>query len=309
MISTKLLQNISLHFEQFNMLKLPYRFISTISSSAQVGPEHPYFIDVPGQASCQRPLRKRDMKGTLPPPRDVLKTRALRTPKNNSEFILKTTPEPKIQKLPQSEYEAWKRRMAESRKKNLRESIIELHNRKTERHNTLQTLSIGRRKRREKLLRMPQREDERLTLPTITLLNSSLQKGAVPDPNRSTRIAGKIARVKVREESKVQARRDALHTLYMNAREFIVTEMQLDERIKKIFIEEPFIEGDSTDNIWDMGSPPTVRDLLRKYEGETKSATEAFESPAVRIGERMLTIAEEFTGGKIEIESNTVDSV
>ncbi|POS86665.1 hypothetical protein EPUL_001102 [Erysiphe pulchra] len=308
-MSIKLFKITLRPLEQTHLIWIPTRLTSTISSSAKVGPEHPYFIDVPGQAPRQRPLRKCDMKGTLPPPRDVLKTRALRIPKNHPDFSLKTTPEPKIQKSPQNEYEAWKRRMAESRKKNLRESITELYHRKIERQDTLVTLSIGRRKRREKLLRMPQREDERLTQPTITLLNSTLQKGAVPDPNRAMRIAEKIARVKAREEGKILERRQALHTLYMNAREFIVTEKQLDERIQKIFIDTPFRESDLNDNIWEFGSPPTVQDLLRKFEGETKVATEAHESPAVRIGERMLNIAEELTGGKIEIETNIIDSM
>ncbi|TQS39038.1 hypothetical protein Golomagni_00443 [Golovinomyces magnicellulatus] len=273
-----------------------------------VQPEHPSYIDVPGQAPFQRHPRRREIKGTLPPPRDVLKTRALRTSKDHPNFILKTIPEPKALKEPQNEFVAWKRRTAELRKKNLRESLIELHKRKCERKDKLERLSIGRRNRRERLLNAPQREDERLTNPTVTQLNSNLQKGALSDPNRDSRILEKAARVRAREEAKSQARMDALHTLYMNARNFITTEESLEAQIQLIFKEEPFAKGNLDDNIWEvLGSPPTVRDLLKRYEGHSRAAVEAHQSPAVIIGERMQVIAEELTGGKMELENKTLE--
>lgn len=277
------------------------RLISTTSYLARIGPEHPHFIDVPGQPPFQRRLTKRDVKGILPPPRDVLKTRALQTPKHLHKFRRMTTPESKNPRQSKTDFEAWKSRMAESRKKNLRESILELHKRKIEKQKNLATLRLGRQRRREKLLHAPQQEDERLTNPTVTQLNSTLQKGFLPDPNRKQRIADMAARVKTREEAKIQARKDSLHTLYMNARYFITTKQALDARIEKIFTAEPFLKGDLNDNIWEAyGSPPTTRDLLRKDEGSSKLALEAHQSPAVLTGDRLQIIAEKLTGGKID---------
>ncbi|RKF73313.1 hypothetical protein GcM1_244011 [Golovinomyces cichoracearum] len=299
-------KNVLRQLKTGNFLSKPYREISTSCTSLQVRPEHPSYIDVPGQVPFQRLLRRRDIKGTLPPPRDVLKTRALRTPKNHPKFLLKTIPEPKAPKEAQNEFEAWKHRAAELRKRNLKESLVELHERKSRRKENLERMGIGGRNRRERLLNAPQREDERLTNPTVTLLNSKLQEGALPDPNRESRILEKAARVRAKEEAKTQERMDALHTLYMNARSFITTEKLLEARIQEIFKEEPFAMGNLDDNIWEvLGAPPTVRDLLKRYEGNSRVAMEAHQLPAVIIGERMQVIAEELTGGKMESESST----
>ncbi|SZE99299.1 unnamed protein product [Blumeria hordei] len=277
------------------------RLYSSAPGNNKVRPEHPYFIDVPGQAPTRRILRQHDVKGTLPPPRDVLKTRALATPKHLPEFFEATIPEPKDSKNPKNKLAAWKRQMADMRRKNLRESLTVLHTRKMERQKHLASVRQGQQKRRQRLLNAPIREDERLTNPTVTSLNSVLQSGPLPDPNRAARLAAKAARVQEKAEIAMQRRKDALHTLYMNARNFITTEEDLEDKIQEIFTLKPFLENDYNDNIWDaLGSPPTAQDMLKNSSGSSKTATQAYQSPAVVIGERMRIIAEELTGGKME---------
>ncbi|KAI0995511.1 hypothetical protein K3495_g12667 [Podosphaera aphanis] len=288
---------------------LPMRSFSTAFALQQVRPEHPSFIDVPGQVPYRRTLRQNEVKGTLPRPRNVLKTRALETPKHLTAFRLATTPEPKSTNTPGDEYSAWKHRMAKIRRDSLRESITELYARNVKRRKHLASVSLGNRRRRERLLHAPQREDERLTNPTITILNSKPQTGILPDPNREARLREKAARFQAREEAKREARKDALHTLYMNARDFITTEEQLEARIEEIFTDEPFTTHDKCDNIWEaLGAPPTIQDFLKSSQNISKMALKAHQLPAVVTGERMRTIAENLTGGKMETKADQTNS-
>ncbi len=191
--------------------------------------------------------------------------------------------------------------MAASRRSNLREGLVELHKRKKSHDAMVAGQSKMRSKLREKALHAPQREDERLTNPTITKMTRTLQSGPVPDPDRATRVAEKVARVQAKELAREAARRDALHTLYMNARSFITTEEQLDAQIEKIFVADPHTKGNFEDNIWlAKNSPPTVQDMLSQVNNTQKRAMEFHASPAALTGRRMKKIAEELTGGKMD---------
>lgn len=192
--------------------------------------------------------------------------------------------------------------MAEGRRANLRESLVELKKRHLDRTSLIG--SIGGRKKieRTQALNAPQREDERLTNPTITAAMSELQIGALPDPDREQRIAEKKARIAAKEAAKEEQRKDALHTLYMHARDFIVTEEQLNEEIEKIFVEEPFgLERAGKQNIWDAyDAPQTVQDMLLEVNNTQKKAVAYHAGPAAVTGARLKRIAEELTGGKMD---------
>jgi hypothetical protein len=131
-----------------------------------------------------------------------------------------------------------------------------------------------------------------------------LQLGNVPDPNREERIAAATARTAARAKMLAEQRQDALHTLYMHARKFITTEAQLDAAIDKTFVERPWahIPGkQNTVSIWDAeGAPPTVQDMLSEVNKTQKLAILHQAGPAVTTGKRMLKIAEELTGGKMD---------
>jgi len=190
--------------------------------------------------------------------------------------------------------------MAASRRTNLREGLVELYRRKRTHEGFVAVRSKTKSEEREKRLHAPQREDERLTNPTITAANRTLQSGPVPDPDRAARVAEKAARVQAKEAAREEQRRNALHTLYMQARSFITTEEQLDAEIEKIFVESPY-EGHASDNVWDaMGAPPTVQDMLSTVNNTQKSAVAYHAGPAAITGERMKKIAEELTGGKMD---------
>merc|ERR1711977_325717 len=248
---------------------IPLRSFSTSSSLASIGPENPKFIEIPVPPQHQA-LPKIDVKGTLPPPRNIFPNRA--GDKTSPEYLAAVTPEPLSQTAPHNDFVAWKRRMAKNR-------------------------SIAR----EKALHAPQREDERLTNPTITQMNRTLQSGPVPDPDRAARVAEKKARVEAIALAKEEQRRNALHTLYMNARSFITTEEELDAEIEKIFVEDPHASGNLNDNIWSVkGAPPSVLTMLSAVNNTQKKAIDFHRGPAALTGRRMKKIAEELTGGTMD---------
>ena len=190
--------------------------------------------------------------------------------------------------------------MAGVRRKNLREGLLALHKRKLKSDRRLLENSALKTRLRTKRYNAPQREDERLTNPTITQAMSQLQVGHVQDPRRAERIEQKKARVASKEAIGEEARRNALHTLYMHARSFITTEEQLDATIDKIFVPKPFT-GSTSNNIWDArGQPQSVQEMLADINKNQKNAIAAYQGPAIITGERMKKISEELTGGKID---------
>lgn len=277
---------------------IPRRPFSTTPSLSLLGPESPAYIEVPTPPQHQaRP--KVDIKGIIPPPRNIFPRRA--GDKTSPQYLAAVTPEPASQTEPANEFVAWKRRMAASRRTNLREGLVELHKRKKLHDAMVAGRSKSRSKLREKALHTPQREDERLTNPTIRLANRTLQSGPVPDLQREARVAEKRARVQAKEQLRQEERRDALHTLYMNARDFITTEEQLDARIEKIFVQDPHEAQNADDNIWSVrGAPPTIGTLLDVVNRTSKTAIHFHASPQAPTGMRMKKIAEELTGGKMD---------
>jgi hypothetical protein len=194
--------------------------------------------------------------------------------------------------------------MAASRRQNLRDGLIQLHKRKVRTDKIVANRSFIKRQNREARVHAPPREDEHLTAPTITAAMRKLQLGNVPDPNREARLQAAAERVAERQKTMEEQRRDELHTLYMHARNFITTEKQLDEAIEKVFVEKPWahVAGkENTVNIWDAeGTPLTVQDMLSEVNNTQKAAVSYHRGPAVATGKRMLRIAEELTGGKMD---------
>lgn len=108
------------------------------------------------------------------------------------------------------------------------------------------------------------------------------------------------------EAAQEEARRDSLHTLYMHARSFITTEEQLNAKIEELFVSHPFAgpDGRPTESIWDEGAPPTVQDMLRPLNNTERTALDYHAGPAGITGKRMVRIAEELTGGKMEYQQD-----
>jgi protein-tyrosine-phosphatase len=145
----------------------------------------------------------------------------------------------------------------------------------------------------------PEREDERLASPTV-LHFMKQHTQSLPDPNREQRITKKQEKLRAIEEEKKEERRNALHTLYMNARDFIVTEADLNEKVDQVF-DDPWFKQNEGYSIWDKeGLPEGVTDMLGRLNKKSmKSAIEYNSGYAQITRERVQRIAEELTGGKM----------
>ncbi|KAH0538276.1 hypothetical protein FGG08_005147 [Glutinoglossum americanum] len=285
-----------------------FRTFSTTQPNHKYGPESPKFIEVP-QPRQSRPPPKRRIKGILPVPRNIF---SRRRPTNlTSEYFAAVTPEPTAPegdvKLTgeQGELVAWKRRMAAMRRRNLREGLVGLYNRKKQTDRVTAARSAFKAAERERLLNEKEREDVRLTSPTIPQSLMQLQRGPLPDPDRAQRIAEKVATVQAKQNEKAEERRGHLHTLYMHARDFITTEEQLNEAIERIFVPYPeeFVDsdkGDRGENIWNTGPPETVQEMLNRVNRVGERAADIHEGLAVLTDKRVKRIAEELTGGKMD---------
>jgi len=192
--------------------------------------------------------------------------------------------------------------MAESRRRNLRDGLILLRQRKDKSDKGIAERSLRKQLERDERLNAPQREDERLTGATIRIANSILQSGPVPDPQRETRLAESAAKVKALQLAREEERRSALHNLYMHARTFITTEEQLNAQVEEIFTDTPFDKNNQNDNIWDMqGAPPTIQDMLSEVNRTQRTAAKLHQGSSVVGTQRMKKIAEELTGGKMDL--------
>lgn len=96
-----------------------------------------------------------------------------------------------------------------------------------------------------------------------------------------------------------------MHTLYMNARDFIVTEEKLSEAVERAF--DPRngqFDNESRRglNVWNLGYPETMREMLEKTSKEAGTRIGAMEGMVGYgkiTGERMRRLGEELTGGKM----------
>ena len=281
------------------------RTLSTTTRRQAVGPEHPRYIEVsepPQQTSPNKPFQK----GRLPVPRDVFAGAQGKDRAADSE-IAKATPYPKKQiQHPAGSREAWKQRLAEARRRNLREGLQDLRARRISEERKRSVRTAKNRAEREELASAPEREDERLTTPSTGLDLDKLLHGPLEDPHREARLAHKARNVELHASAKQAERLDHLHTLYTRARSFIVTPQQLDNAVEEAFSGDRWsgagtITGAPQASVWSYGRPESVQDMLnRANRVGGKTAMEGTGGFSDVSAERMRRIAEKLTGGKME---------
>lgn len=158
---------------------------------------------------------------------------------------------------------------------------------------------------RERLVKMPMREDERLTGPTIlqSQLPARLRRDGkptpIPDPDREARIKAARENTAKHEMERSEERRDQLHTLYMNANTFITNEAQLNAVVERVFNDTQQFRGEENEgeNVWNLGYQTTVAQMLDDVN-EGKKATDAGRRARL-VTQRYTQIAEVLTGGKM----------
>lgn len=148
----------------------------------------------------------------------------------------------------------------------------------------------------------PEREDERLTNPRVHTALLPSRGRPLQDLNREKRLIRMRANVETMQRRKEEQRRAMLHTLYMNARDFIVRPAQLDEAVNRAFDDPNQFLNDETlgENVWHLGAPETVLELLRMSRPSTfRRSTYRAQLVKDLIKTRLDKIGEELTGGKL----------
>lgn len=205
-----------------------------------------------------------------------------------------------------AEYVQYKAKQATARRRNLREGLAELYNRKQLMDHEMATRSAATQARNQRLLYAPMRDDEQFTATSVPqAIQPSVHRG-LPDPNREERVAEMRRRTQAEQAARHEVRRNMLHTLYMNARDFITTEAELNKMVDKVFDDkDQFSSGFSDgENIWNLGHPETVKTLLGIHNSSDgpRTAVDRTEGYGPVTRRRLNRIAEELTGGKMDTE-------
>jgi hypothetical protein len=280
------------------------RAFSSTPASLALGPQSPNYIEVPKPLQPTYPI-KPAVKGHLPIPRDVFKTRSKHA-KESDIFLDRSTRIPMKVKAPgpysrDADYRLYKQRLADRRREALKEGVKELHARKvtSESQYMAKIEAIGAHRR--EVAMAPRREVDILTETSVAKgIRDFLTDALPPRPDilkaRSRAYERRVARVQ-------EVRASRLHDLYTNAREFIVDEQQLDEAIEQAFGTEespmgwdqkgvfgPRSKGMDGLSPWHGPMPEGVGDMLQKLKG----------GEGVGLAkERVKKVAEELTGGKM----------
>ena len=283
------------------------RAFSATTRSRAVGPEHPQYIEVPEAPQQTIPYHP-PVKGTLPVPRNVLAGAGSKG-KTSEAWLNATARRPRRQiKHRSGSREEWQAKISESRRRNLEEGIRSINTRQQREARQAETRNRIREEERIAALDAPEREDERITLPTHGLDLETLLHKVPADPNRESRLADKRANYARHNALRANARMEHLHTLYMNARTFIVNTQQLDAAVDEAFgtNEKPVRwseYGGNGASVWDQGRPRGVADRLGQAQGSGGAAREAVKTkgdPLDLNRQRLRRIAEELTGGAME---------
>lgn len=281
------------------------RPLSSTPAALALGPQSPNYIDVPTPKQPTFALEPQ-IKGHLPIPRDVFKTRT-QHPKESDVFLRKSTKDPKERKAPgpfsrDADVRLYKQRLAESRKEALKEGVKELHARKvvSEAQHLERIQKSG--EQRTKLAMAPRRDVDILTETSVSKGVRDFLAGTLPTADKN--IEARRRAYQRKQAAQEAVRESRVHDLYTNARTFIVSEEQLDTAIEEAFgNEETPIGWDNKGQVglrstgfhdglspWNGPMPEGVGDMMNKLRG----------GEGVGLArERMKKLAEELTGGKM----------
>ena len=286
------------------------RAFTTTTTQCAIPPEAPNYVDVPPSHPPDL-VTPRRQKGILPVPRELFPPQ--QPDKPSADYLARVTrdkkPENVVSEENMSDLGRYRHRLGETRKQYLRESLLDLHIRKEAHTKRIAFRSHQKQAERERLINQPERIDEQLTNATIPQYMRPLNGKQIPPGDMKAAYERKKTNLERHKVEKDEERRDALHTLYMNARNFITTEEQLGAEIDRAFPvdgKHPNFKSDVSpgSNMWNIGAPPTIGDLLeagsQRVRKDFSKAGLENSAQKYRIDqERMKRIAEELSGGKI----------
>lgn len=290
------------------------RSFSTSSVRRGVGPEHPQYIEIP-QAPQQSARYRPVVKGTLPVPRELFGGKRGKWERRQESIALSTKERESDRGHDAGSFNAFRTRLAATRRQNLRDGLAELQARQQKTHAIRDQRSAARLRERYEAVHRPEREDERLTTPSNNFDVDELMRGLPQNEDKTKALAESKERYAMIQAGKQQERQDHLHTLFTKARSFIVNTDQLDDALEKSFgtDEAPFEFNKNKKStypqdrysIWAEGVPYNVRELMTQARDNTAQPTKVNESylgprQAALSSQRVRKIAEVLTGGTID---------
>ncbi|KAF7563262.1 hypothetical protein G7046_g878 [Stylonectria norvegica] len=272
--------------------------------SDHVPPESPSYIRLPTPPQSEEKKLPR-VRGVLPIPREVF-PRAEGDRKVRPDYISQTVPKPAEARVPKNASQAWKLKMASTRRQNLEKGLKELWARRNRSDKIHDARVSAKFEEHNADARAPERADDRLTRSTV--LDAILDTKVYHDSGRFARAQQALQNTLDRDARLREARQDALMELYINASNFIVNENELKSEIENVFAEDFFRKQGqavgrygNSENTWDVfGKPPTIANMLESTTGTSTKLMDIYESEYDRSVKRQKRIAEEFTGGKME---------
>jgi hypothetical protein len=159
----------------------------------------------------------------------------------------------------------------------------------------------------------PDRLDEILTRQTIPevvqkALEWKVTKKVESEEQRQARKKGYEDCV----EQRIKRKMDCIHKLYLNAHDFIVDEKELSARIDKVFgTDENPVCWDNQPNhisVWNMDVPQGTESLGNNFGPLPDDVNMRSEAEKKELKRRIMRIAGELTGGKIEVPEQLKDS-
>lgn len=266
-----------------------------------IAPESPDYIDVPQPPQAfwrNTPI----VKGVLPVPKSLFPKGSKK--KASKEYLDQTAADPTAEKpvpLPiDADRIQYQRLQSAKRRQNLREGLQALAKREEQYEAQDRRAAKVKTKEREERLNAAESEHTRLTNPTIL----STTMIAARSNSQLSRTEQRLERKKLNWEKhnakEVLNRRDAIHTLYMNARHFIVTEKDLEDKIVAEF-DKPFNKANPDLGIWDqLGLPDSVQSLLARDLIRNSSELAMTDNSLDITKARIARLSAELTGGKMD---------
>ncbi|KAK4167258.1 hypothetical protein QBC43DRAFT_312443 [Cladorrhinum sp. PSN259] len=266
-----------------------------------VPPESPKFIVVPEPPQSSE-TRLPPIRGHLPVPRTIFPKREADR-KVQAGYVEAATPKSYAElaeKPPKSAEEQRHRLDAASRRAALEAGIKGLWARKVTTDQRMIRQSRKKAADNLKAANAPERLDEVLTRSTVRA-DTANNFAVALDPGRFVRANAAKQRHEHMLKKKAEARADALAQLYVEAKNFIVDEATLEERVNKLFAQhKDSYTGPAGENIWALeGHPISVRQMQARMAGDSEYLMDSAKTPQEKTTTRQKSVAEELTGGRL----------
>jgi hypothetical protein len=243
----------------------------------------------------------------LPVPREIFHRRNNGGHKIQADFVDHTAPRSRAEvagEAPRSDRDAWKRAIAESRRKALAAGIDKLWVRKNTREGRAKHRAESHRQRNLAAANAPEGLDDVFTRGTVT--QATLDTKVIRDPHYRERQLESQARTAALQQERSEARKDAIQRLYVEAGSFIVSEDELARRVEQIFADDHFKSVGqwrgkmNSENVWDhYGAPTPIRAMFASLKGTSKNALKSYEAGIQFTTQRQKMVAGELTGGAV----------